>query len=256
MRNKLINELKSLAHEILSLQTNDDLTMLRKKTEEIYDKLVILDYLTENINTLENDSSINQIEEKFASDVIEESENQLINEIVNESESNEVEENITDELENKSNYSEEIENIGGIDSSDLDNDFADNADDFEELFEPKFDSIKEDFSLKDEFKDTVSLDETENLFDTKKSVSKPVSLNDKLLNKNIQIGLNDRIAFVNNLFNFNQTEFNYALNELNSFETEIEAKNYIENNIKTKYNWIGKEDIEERFNLLIERKFL
>ena len=36
----------------------------------------------------------------------------------------------------------------------------------------------------------------------------------------------------------------------------MEAKNYIENNVKMKYNWIGKEDVEERFMILIERKFL
>ena len=76
------------------------------------------------------------------------------------------------------------------------------------------------------------------------------------MGRKIQIGLNDRIAFVNSLFNFNQSDFNRILNELNAFETEIEAKNYIQNNVKMKYNWTGKEDVEERFMLLVERKFL
>ena len=129
-------------------------------------------------------------------------------------------------------------------------------DNLEELFEPTFDSIKEDFSQKEEFKDTISLDETENLFETKRAETKSVSLNDKLLGKKIHVGLNDRIAFVNGLFNFNQSDFNRILNELNAFETEIEAKNYIQNSIKKKYDWSGKEAVEERFILLVERKFL
>jgi len=100
------------------------------------------------------------------------------------------------------------------------------------------------------------LDETEKLFETKRTDTKSVSLNDKLFGKKIQVGLNDRIAFVNSLFNFNQADFNRILNELNAFETEIEAKNYIQNSIKSKYDWSGKEDVEERFVLLVERKFL
>ena len=256
MRDKLINELKSLAHDILSLETNDDLNMMRKKTAEIYDRLVILEYLTENINTLENDNLKDQIGVNKETDPVKEQKNLLENKRDDEFVSAEDDQKISNESENKSTYTDDIESITESDSNTLVSGFNSSTDDFEELFEPKFDSIKEDFSLKDEFKDTISLDETENLFDTKKSAIKPVSLNDKLLNKNIQVGLNDRIAFVNNLFNFSQVEFNNALKELNSFKTEIEAKNHIENNVKIKYNWDGKEDIEERFILLIERKFL
>ena len=78
----------------------------------------------------------------------------------------------------------------------------------------------------------------------------------KLLKNTIQIGLNDRIAFVNNLFNFSQLEFNQTLSILNRFELEADAKSYIKNSLKTKYDWNGKEEIEERFIILVERKFL
>ena len=125
-----------------------------------------------------------------------------------------------------------------------------------DLFVPTFNDIKEDMSQKEEFKDTVSLDETEKLFETKKEESKQLSLNDRLVGNSIQVGLNDRIAFVNKLFNFSQSDFNKVLNTLNTFDTKEEAFHYVQYQVKSTYNWKGKEELEERFMVLIERKFM
>lgn len=125
-----------------------------------------------------------------------------------------------------------------------------------DLFVPTFNDIKEDMSQKEEFKDTVSLDETEKLFETKKEEIRQLSLNDKLVGSSIQVGLNDRIAFVNKLFNFSQSDFNKVLTRLNSCTTREEALHYVQYEVKTNYNWKGKEDLEERFIGLIERKFM
>ena len=129
-------------------------------------------------------------------------------------------------------------------------------DELETIFEPTFDSVKEDMSLKDEFRDTVSLDETEKLFEGRPATGKSVSLNDRLVGKKIQVDLNDRIAFVNRLFNHDQDDFKRTLDALNACKSKSEALDFIQNRVKTKYNWNGKEDIEERFIALIERKFL
>ena len=125
-----------------------------------------------------------------------------------------------------------------------------------DLFVPTFNEIKEDMSQKEEFKDTVSLDETENLFETRKEEIRQLSLNDRLVSNSIQIGLNDRIAFVNKLFNFSQSDFNKVLSRLNACNTRDEALHYVQYQVKTTYNWKGKEDLEERFISLIERKFM
>ena len=111
-------------------------------------------------------------------------------------------------------------------------------------------------SQKEEFKDTVSLDETEKLFETRKEEIRQLSLNDRLVGNSIQIGLNDRIAFVNKLFNFSQSDFNKVLSRLNACTTRDEALHYVQYQVKTNYNWKGKEDLEERFISLIERKFM
>ena len=125
-----------------------------------------------------------------------------------------------------------------------------------DLFVPTFDDIKDDMSQKEEFKDTISLDDTENLFNTKKDEARQLSLNDRLYGNHIQVGLNDRIAFVNKLFNFSQADFNRVLEKLNSFDNKDDAMNFFQYQVKPNYNWKGKEDLEERFVNLIERKFL
>lgn len=256
MRKNLIISLKSLAHDILNLEADQDLSVLRKKTEEIYDKLVILDYLTKNIDSLEEESVTGEFEESQVSNIETKLEEIVTEEITEVYLAELYEEKIPEEIENGPEDSDKAVPDAEIENSNLEDYLEENKDNLEELFEPTFDSIKEDFSQKEEFKDTISLDETEKLFETKRTETNPVSLNDKLLGRKIHVGLNDRIAFVNNLFNFNQSDFNRILNELNAFETEIEAKNYIQNSIKKKYDWSGKEDVEERFILLVERKFL
>ncbi|MDY7396533.1 hypothetical protein UMM65_14875 [Aureibaculum sp. 2210JD6-5] len=76
-----------------------------------------------------------------------------------------------------------------------------------------------------------------------------------MFNKTIQIGLNDRIAFVKNLFNFSQADFNRVLSQLNTLKSEKEAKDFIYNQIKPEYDWAGKEEYEARLITIIERKF-
>ena len=256
MRKNLIKSLRSLAHDILNLEADQDLRIIREKTEEIYDKLVILDYLNKNIDSLEDQAATNQIEEIQASKIDPRSEEVIEEEIKEDFSPDIYEEKEPEVLERENEDPDQVVSTTDIENNNVDDHPEENREGLEELFEPTFDSIKEDFSQKDEFKDTISLDETEKLFETKRTDTKSVSLNDKLFGKKIQVGLNDRIAFVNSLFNFNQADFNRILNELNAFETEIEAKNYIQNSIKSKYDWSGKEDVEERFVLLVERKFL
>ncbi len=243
MKEKLFSDLKILAQEILSLENSEEVSQLREKIQTIYNQLIIIDYLNENPKHTDETAAIDQqFTKEIELDKVEDTMNSSF-EFEEEKEDDTLK---TDDITDN-NYKEVIENEVVIEEQSTDS---------EDLFVPTFDSIKDDFSQKEEFKDTISLDETEKLFETKKESAKQLSLNDKLLNNSIQVGLNDRIAFVNNLFNFSQIEFNKVLSTLNDIETETEAKSYIQNTLKNKYNWTGKEEIEERFVLLIERKFL
>jgi hypothetical protein len=106
-------------------------------------------------------------------------------------------------------------------------------------------------TLEEELKDTIPVDVMANLFE----MAHPVSLNDALT-KNIQIGLNDRIAFVKNLFDGSQEDFNRVVSQLNSFKTEKEAFKFINKMVKPDYNWSEQEALETRFMEIIQRKFV
>lgn len=72
----------------------------------------------------------------------------------------------------------------------------------------------------------------------------------------INVGLNDRVAFVKNLFADSSEDFNRVISQLNTFDSLQEAKEFIEDMVKPDYNdWKGKEEYEERLMEIIERKF-
>jgi len=82
------------------------------------------------------------------------------------------------------------------------------------------------------------------------------SLNEQL-SKGINIGLNDRIGFVQHLFGDSNEDFNRVLSQLNTFDTFKEAQDFIENMIKPDYNnWEGQDDYATRFMEIVEKKFV
>ena len=92
--------------------------------------------------------------------------------------------------------------------------------------------------------------------DLEVSLHKPSSLNDRL-KKGINIGLNDRIAFVKHLFNGSTEDFNRVVSQLNTSSSELEALEFLNNMVKPEYNnWIGKEAYEQRLLVFLEGKFL
>ena len=85
---------------------------------------------------------------------------------------------------------------------------------------------------------------------------KPVSLNDKF-SAGINIGLNDRIAFVKKLFAGSDEDYNRVISQLNTFDNLEEAEVFIEDMVKPDYNdWSGNDEYEARFIELISKKFV
>lgn len=101
---------------------------------------------------------------------------------------------------------------------------------------------------------SISLDEME--LPEESEETKSVSLNEKLA-KGINIDLNDRIAFTKHLFGNDPEDYNRVLNQLITFNTFYETRDFIRDMVKPDYNnWEGKEEYEERFMEIIEKKFL
>ena len=90
-----------------------------------------------------------------------------------------------------------------------------------------------------------------------KTISEPKkSLNDQVASKQLQIGLNDRIAFVAHLFDGNIDEYNKAIGMINNLHTPDECWDFILNKVKPSYNnWQGKEEYEDRFFYIVSKRF-
>jgi len=81
------------------------------------------------------------------------------------------------------------------------------------------------------------------------------NLND-VLGKGLKIGLNDRLAFIKNLFGERPEEYQRVIFQILTYENLEEAQEFIETFVKPEYNsWEGKESFEERFYKIIEQNF-
>jgi hypothetical protein len=275
MHKKLEADLTSLAHSILQMKNKEDVFALKEKAYAVYEKLAVLAYVEEYINNTPNPSETKEeILEKIAA-VVEEKEIEKIEEttpeevettpVVAEAETTEaevveeIEETpeavVEDETEKPIEEKKEVEAVAESKTTKeepvvhfLDADlFTDKSpkNDVKDVGEKKV------LSLDEELQDAIPVDVVADLFEN----APKKSLNDKLQG-DIQIGLNDRIAFVKNLFGGSQEDFNRVVSQLNTFKTEKEAKKFISKMVKPDYNWTDKEEFEERFLEIVERKFL
>ena len=81
------------------------------------------------------------------------------------------------------------------------------------------------------------------------------ALNDKF-NNGLNIGLNDKLAFIKHLFDGSNEDYNRVLSQLNTTTDLTEATHLIRNVVKPDYNnWEGKEDYEARFMQIVEARF-
>jgi len=269
MHKKLASDLTSIAHSILQMKNKENVFELKQKAHEVYEKLSVLAYVEEYINNTPNPSKTkealledvllaeeNRIEKnKVEIPLVEES--KIVHHLKEESEEL-VEESITEVEEVVEEVvAEKEEDVIGL--KEVDVIIEQPFDEIESLLLEEDNNTKDDVkdigerkmpTLEEELQDTISVDVMADLF--KKVDSK--SLNDRL-QSTIQIGLNDRIAFVKHLFDNDQNDFNRVVSQLNTFKTEKEAKNFINKMIKPDYNWSDKEEYETRLFEIIERRF-
>ena len=281
MHKKLESDLVSLAHSILQMKNRTDVFALKEKAQEVYERLSLLAFVEEYVNHIPNakdaketltvtlekalenktrvvESTKEDVEKELPQTSVTNLNNECL-EVENEKLSAEVADDFEEEEIEK--QQEEVEN----ESEYLE---ADKEDIEEEIAQPELEGLvfgdakPQNFkdassdegkvtSLEDELKDTIPVDVMANLFEP----IQQKSLNDQLQG-NIQIGLNDRIAFVKNLFNDSQEDFNRVVSQLNTIKTEKEAKKFIKKMVKPDYNWSEHEDLENRFIEIVERKFI
>ena len=285
MHKKLEADLMSLAHSILKMKNKDDVFALKEISKEVYEKLSMLAFVEEYVNSTPNlETSKEELLEqvKTAFDKKEISKQPVlevekdVKPFKQENESVEVEEQekivydlMDDAVEESAESKKFKEKVVDFNREDLE---SKKEEVVEEIIEQPFDELeqlmfatenptnfkndvkdvgeKKTPTLEDELQDTISVDVMADLFENVQTKS----LNDKLFS-NIQIGLNDRITFVKNLFEGDQENYNRVISQLNTFKTEKEARKFINKMVKPDYNWSEHEELENRFMEIVSRKF-
>jgi len=258
MKKRLEAELISIAHRVLKLKNKSEVDQLLKESQKLYETLTILKFYQDNFEAVKNEISEVVLEEKLTTVAVEEDSK--------EEEVQETKSEITLQEEQEPQVSEE---------ESIEKEKEEETNEEEKLaFTPIFQmEAEEEIEIKEEekpiaFDDLLGADYSEPVFvrpndvtlfsqEEKEEPKVPKSsLLNETLSKHINVGLNDRIGFVQHLFGDSNEDFNRVLSQLNTFDTFEEAKNFIEDMVKPDYNdWKGKEEFEERFMELVEKKF-
>lgn len=227
MKRKLKEELVKMSTDIITSRGLEDIPELYEAAKNLYEKLAVLKFIDEKLNDIEIDVSKNVIAAKF-----EKMANSVMNENKSVPESNPHDEDII--IPGMDTIKEMVSEMPT--EAEVDQVFAE--------FVAKPELMKND-------KDMVSPEMKKN---GHKEASK--SLNDRLINKELIVGLNDRLAFVKHLFNDSTEDFNRVISQLNTIDSEERSIAFVENMVKPDYDqWTGKEEYEIRFINLITRRF-
>jgi len=240
MKKKLESELISIAHRILKLKGREDVIKLHAETAVLYEKLSVLKFLQESNDeekpTIGQDSSffesIDQVFNNKISDNIEFEDKVYIN---------------LDEVEHDDIMEPAIEKIKDI--------VAQMPHETHKVDEMVETAIKEPDHYKihheeiaKEYQEMPVFEPVSKGMDTKKS------LNDKL-KSGLNIGLNDKLAFIKHLFEGKAEDYERVISQINTSSSFKEASAFIQEIVKPDYNWTGKETYEERLMELIEGRF-
>jgi len=227
MKKQLQKELKQIAINILDSDSTTETATLKEHASLIYEKLCVLEYVentpeitVEKIDPtpIEQEPVVN-FESTITTEVFEEK----------------IE---VEEIENPQNVLQ-INHTPKVEETITENDLLSELEKLTSGFEnlPEFEPAKPEPKTND----VISIQKT--------------SLNDSL-NKGINIGLNDRLAFVKQLFDNDMDDYTRVISQLNTLESSSGAKNFIQQMVKPEYNnWEGKEEIEKRFMNTVFRKF-
>lgn len=230
MKRKLKEELIKISTDILTSKSLEekDIPELYEAARSLYEKLTVLKFIDEKLQDIEIDVSKNVLASRF-----EKMANAVINENKLVPENNPHQEDI---------ITQGIDTIKGMVSE------MPNSEDNDRLFA--------EFVAKPQAAQADNDKTSGHISQEIKEVSAPKSLNDKLSNKEITVGLNDRLAFVKHLFNDSTEDFNRVISQLNTIDSQERSIAFIENMVKPDYNqWSGKEEYETRFYALLERRF-
>lgn len=247
MKKKLESELMSIAHRILKLKGREDVDRMHEEVSKLYEKLTVLKFAHENFEdkmpTIGNDSSFfEMLDTAFnnkVSDNIEVGNKVYVN--LDDIEDDDIMEPVMEKIKDMvAQMPEESQQVDLILEKTLPKETPKTVE-FEHI-SPEFGNIP-DFEPKEEA-------------EKREAEQRKKSLNDKLKSNQLQIGLNDKIAFIKHLFEGKTEDYDRVVSQINTAPSIADAKALINDMVKPDYNnWEGKEEYADRFMQLVENKF-
>lgn len=288
MKKSLEDELMGLAHRILQLRGRDEIHEMKKLAGELYEKLTILSFTEKYFSGPRPTIGQTDIEEALAKDIQQESaaiQEKAVTQPERTKADNIVEtkpviekekfpeDTLKEPAKEEKTFPESVDPIK-TEAPEKDTSVQEDTDDLSDLGVsydelPDFEPISPSESQKANpttgnpeppKKTPEKEDFSANLFSSReeKKTKNDLSSHKKSLNerlkKGLSFGLNDRHAFIKNLFDGDATDFNRVISQLNSFDTFPEAKAFIEQTVKPDYDWSDKEKYEERFLNALESR--
>ena len=256
MKKKLESELISIAHRVLKLTGREDLNKMQDEVALLYQKISILKFLQTHFNgeipeEVATDASFfNALEGAFnnkVSDTVEIDEKVYVNmdnqpnEPLMESATEKIKDIVAQMPQETATVDALVDDVNSSDV--VEEDLSELSPSFGQL--PIFEPLDSD----SEPEETPAMDDS-------LTAIKKTSLDEKLKKTGFQIGLNDRLAFVNHLFQNNNEDYDRVISQLNTMDSFEEISDFIQNIIKPDYsNWEDKGDYETRFLEILQQKF-
>lgn len=258
MKKKVLSQINTLAKSIIDSENEMDIAKTKNTLIQLYEKLTVLEFLKSSVESEfdkperpATDSKTYREQNWFQDpdpvpqptheDDLVEPLMDKINDLVaqmpsqNDPEGSAVEDLLKEILPKKETFKNDLEEFAAT--------YQENP-----VFERKQEVEKEENV-------TTSVKELNFEIETESEENKPKSINDKL-NQGLNVGLNDRIAFIKHLFENNTDDYTRVLSQINSMSSYQEASTFVENNIKPDYNnWDNKDEYADRFLAIIEKRF-
>lgn len=246
MKKKLESDLMSIAHRILKLKGKEDVLKMHAEVSVLFEKLSVLKFAQENfeddIPTIGSDSSFfDMLDKAFnntLSDTIEVEDKLYTN--LDEAEEDEIMEPVMETIKDMvAQMPHETHEVDAM---------------FDEGVSKQQYKTSDLEELTAGFKEMPVFEPLSKVQNRNSEGKK--SLNDKLKTGGLNIGLNDKLAFIKHLFEGKNEDYERVISQINTTTSFTHAKQLIEDIVKPDYHeWAGKEDVEERFMEIIESKF-
>ena len=242
MKKKLESELISIAHRILKLTGKEDLEKMQSEVALLYQKITILKFIESNQDVQTTDavgmdtSFFDSLDDAFnnkITDSVEVADKTFVN--IDSEEDEAIMEPAIEKIKDiVAQIPEETVEVDAI---------------IDAINEPTETIVHDLNELSPSYAQLPIVDAIE-------PETTQTSLNDQLKTQGFQIGLNDRLAFVKNLFENRNEDYERVMSQLTTLDSFEEATSLLNSIIKPDYNnWEGQEEIEARFLEIIEKKF-